>query len=71
LAPEITEPPHNVKTFDGSSTTVIGCKPFGIPKPDVQWTRNNLELTGGRYSTLDNGDLQIRLVLKCIELSFY
>jgi len=62
LAPEITEPPQNVETVDGRAVT-IGCKNFGVPKPHVKWTKNNIELTGGRYSTLDNGDLQIRLVL--------
>lgn len=68
LAPEITEPPHNVETVDGRAVT-IGCKNFGVPKPHVKWTRNNIELTGGRYLTLDNGDLQIRLVLiiNCIK----
>lgn len=63
LAPEITEPPHNVETVDGRAVT-IGCKNFGVPKPHVKWTKNNIELTGGRYSTLDNGDLQIRLVVQ-------
>lgn len=62
LAPEITEPPHNVETVDGRGVT-IGCKNFGVPKPHVKWTKNSIELTGGRYLTLDNGDLQIRLVL--------
>lgn len=66
LAPEITEPVDNVQTFEGSATTLIGCKSFGVPKPNVKWIRNNIELTGGRYSTLDSGDLQIRLDLKCI-----
>ncbi|KAL4121128.1 hypothetical protein QTP88_013693 [Uroleucon formosanum] len=58
LAPEITEPPNKVETVDGRAIT-IGCKNFGVPKPQVKWTRNNIELTGGRYSTLDTGDLQI------------
>ncbi|VVC24599.1 Hypothetical protein CINCED_3A009632 [Cinara cedri] len=58
LAPEITEPPHNVETVDGRAIT-IGCKNFGVPKPHVKWTKNNIELTGGRYTTLDSGDLQI------------
>lgn len=62
MAPEITEPPNKVETVDGRDIT-IGCKNFGVPKPHVKWTRNNIELTGGRYSTLDTGDLQIRLVL--------
>lgn len=62
LPPEISEPPHKVETVDGRSVT-IECKNFGVPKPQVKWTRNNIELTGGRYSTLNNGDLQIRYVL--------
>lgn len=61
LAPEIIEPPDKVETVDGRAIT-IGCKHFGVPKPHVKWTRNNIELTGGRYLTLNNGDLQIRLV---------
>ncbi|KAF0760773.1 neuroglian-like isoform X1 [Aphis craccivora] len=61
LAPEIIEFPLNVKTFDGS-TTVIPCKPYGVPKPHIKWTRNGVELTGGRYSILDSGDLEISKV---------
>lgn len=63
LAPEITELSQNIKTYEGSTSTVIICKPSGVPKPHTKWTRNNIELTGGRYTTLDNGDLQIRLVV--------
>ncbi|XP_050421633.1 neuroglian-like isoform X3 [Adelges cooleyi] len=58
LAPVIPVPPGNVETVDGHTVT-IDCKNFGAPKPHVKWTRNNIELTGGRYSTLGNGDLQI------------
>ncbi|XP_050520545.1 neuroglian isoform X2 [Daktulosphaira vitifoliae] len=58
LAPEITEPPNNVETVDGR-TVIIGCKNSGVPKPQVKWTRNLIELTGGRYTILSNGDLQI------------
>jgi len=65
LAPEIAEPSQNVNTFEGSTTTVIRCNPSGVPKPHTKWTRNNIELTGGRYTTLDNGDLHVRLVIKC------
>jgi len=70
LAPEITELPLNVKTFDGSTTTIIKCKPYGVPKPHVKWIKNDIELTGGRYSTLDNGDLQLRSVKKYIGFKF-
>lgn len=67
MAPEINEFPHNVETVDGRPVT-FGCKNFGVPKPHVKWTRNNIELTGGRYSTLNNGDLQIRFVLVSLKV---
>lgn len=59
LAPEITEPPSNEATVDGRTVTMT-CRVFGAPKPEVKWLRNNKELTGGRYTVLDNGDLEIR-----------
>jgi len=62
LAPEITESSLEIETVDGVAIT-IRCKHFGVPKPYVKWTKNNIKLTGGRYLTQDNGDLQIRLVL--------
>lgn len=64
LAPEIIEFPLDVKTFEGSTTTIITCKPYGVPKPHIKWIRNRIELTGGRYSISDSGDLEIRLVKK-------
>lgn len=36
------------------------CRVSGSPKPQIKWIRNNIELTGGRYITLANGDLEIR-----------
>lgn len=59
LAPEITEPPSNEATVDGRIVTMT-CRVFGAPKPEVKWLHNNKELTGGRYTVLDNGDLEIR-----------
>ncbi|XP_063242824.1 neuroglian isoform X3 [Bacillus rossius redtenbacheri] len=61
LAPEITEPPRNEATVNGRSVT-LQCRVFGAPKPLVKWVRNGLELTGGRYTVLDNGDLEIKAV---------
>ncbi|XP_015125416.1 neuroglian isoform X2 [Diachasma alloeum] len=58
LEPKITEPPENGATVDGETVTMI-CKVFGAPKPEVKWIRNGLELTGGRYKTLETGDLEI------------
>ena len=70
LAPKITEPLNKVETIVGRTIT-IGCKNFGVPKPHVTWTRNNIKLTGGRYSILYNGDLQIRLVSSILRLKIY
>lgn len=58
LAPEITIPPSDESTVDGR-TVLMTCRVFGAPKPEVKWVRSSLELTGGRYTTLENGDLQI------------
>lgn len=60
LAPNITEPPSNIDTVNDGRTVTIKCKHFGMPKPHIKWLRNNEELAGDHYSTLDNGDLQIR-----------
>lgn len=59
LAPEITAPPQSVFTVDGQTVTLT-CRVFGAPKPEVKWVRGGLELTGGRFKILDNGDLEIR-----------
>ena len=62
LAPEIIDPPRNEATVDGRTVTLI-CRVFGAPKPLVKWIHGGVELTGGRYSVLDSGDLEI----KCVE----
>lgn len=59
LAPEITETPTDKQTVDGVTVTLT-CRVFGAPKPEVKWIRNSMELTGGRYTTLSNGDLEIK-----------
>ncbi|XP_055709240.1 neuroglian isoform X1 [Phlebotomus papatasi] len=58
LPPEIVEPPRQEATVDRRTVTLV-CRVFGAPKPEVKWIRNGLELTGGRYKTLENGDLEI------------
>lgn len=59
LAPEITEPPHDMDTVDHKTITLM-CRVFGAPKPEVKWDRSGRKLTGGRYLVLENGDLQIQ-----------
>lgn len=59
LPPEITEPPKDEATVDGK-TVRLTCRVFGAPKPVVKWVRGGLELTGGRYTVMDDGDLEIR-----------
>lgn len=62
LAPEITESPREERTVNGKTVNMT-CRVFGAPKPLVKWVRNSIELTGGRYTVLDNGDLQIRYII--------
>jgi len=37
---------------------------FGMPDLHIKCTKNDIELTGGHYSVLDNGDLQIIYPMK-------
>lgn len=60
LPPEITEPPRDKHVVDGT-TVKLTCRVFGAPKPEVKWVRQGVELTGGRYVVLPEGDLEIRL----------
>jgi len=60
LPPEINEAPkEEERTVDGRTVTLT-CRVFGVPKPQVKWIRNKMELTGGRYTTMANGDLAIK-----------
>ncbi|RWS30544.1 neuronal cell adhesion molecule-like protein [Leptotrombidium deliense] len=63
LPPSIIEKPEPVTKAVVTSTTILKCRVFGAPKPEVKWLRNGIELTGGRYHILDEGDLQISNVL--------
>lgn len=62
LEPEISEPPVDTSTVDGKDV-VMTCRVFGAPKPAVKWIRNGQELTGGRYTVRDTGDLFISNVI--------
>uniref|UniRef100_A0A0A9ZCK9 Neuroglian n=1 Tax=Lygus hesperus TaxID=30085 RepID=A0A0A9ZCK9_LYGHE len=59
VAPEITESPANKEVVDGKTVTLT-CRVFGAPKPEVKWVRQGVELTGGRFTVLSSGDLEIR-----------
>lgn len=59
MAPEITEAPQDKEVVDGK-TVILTCKVFGAPKPEVKWVKQGVELTGGRFSVLSGGDLEIR-----------
>lgn len=61
LPPEIVEPPKDKQVVDGK-TVKLTCRVFGAPKPEVKWDRQGVELTGGRFSVLPEGDLEIREV---------
>lgn len=63
LRPQIVASPERVSKAVVSSTVTLKCRLFGAPKPEVRWRRDNIELSGGRYKVLENGDLQIEQVM--------
>lgn len=63
LPPIVLEPPERVALAVQASTIRLRCRVFGAPKPKIKWRRDNIELSGGRYKVLDNGDLQIDQVM--------
>lgn len=48
-------------TLEGNNV-IIGCINVVLHKLLVKWTKNHTELTGGRYTTFENGSLQISKV---------
>ncbi|XP_054168536.1 neuroglian-like isoform X2 [Oppia nitens] len=63
LPPTITERPEPISRAVVSHDTLLRCRVFGAPKPIVKWEKDGQELTGGRYTVLDSGDLKIKDVL--------
>lgn len=63
LPPTVLEPPEKIASAVQSSTVTLRCRVFGAPKPKIKWRRENIELSGGRYKVLENGDLQIEYVM--------
>lgn len=50
---------HNIETVDGRNVT-IECKISRVSKPNVKWTKDNVEIKNENYSILTNGNLLIR-----------
>lgn len=63
IPPLVLEPPAKIALAVQASTVTLRCRVFGAPKPKIKWRRDNVELSGGRYKVLDNGDLQIDFVM--------
>lgn len=63
LPPTITEKPAPLTKTVVTSVVSLTCRVFGAPRPDVRWSKEGQELSGGRYQVLDNGDLEIKEAL--------
>ena len=46
------------RTAEGQ-TIYLTCQVFGSPKPQIVWLKGQEQLTGGRFTVMDEGDLQI------------
>ncbi|XP_065202283.1 neuroglian isoform X2 [Planococcus citri] len=58
MAPDIIEPPRDEETVDGLTVT-MKCRVVGSPKPQIKWIKDDIELTGGRFTISKTGDLEI------------
>ncbi|XP_011307618.1 neuroglian isoform X2 [Fopius arisanus] len=58
LEPEITQPPMNEATVDGTTVTMT-CRVFGAPKPTITWRKGSQEVGEGKFRILNTGDLEI------------
>ncbi|GFY07484.1 neuroglian [Trichonephila clavipes] len=67
LPPTIVEEPEPLTKAVVTSLVTLICRVFGAPKPEVRWSKEGQELSGGRYQVLDNGDLHISNALKTDE----
>ncbi|GFQ74968.1 neuroglian [Trichonephila clavata] len=67
LPPTIVEEPVPLTKAVVTSLVTLICRVFGAPKPEVRWSKEGQELSGGRYQVLDNGDLHISNALKTDE----
>ncbi|KAG8193026.1 hypothetical protein JTE90_028143 [Oedothorax gibbosus] len=67
LPPTIVEEPAPLTKAVVTSVVTMTCRVFGAPKPEVRWSKEGQELSGGRYQVMDNGDLQITNALKTDE----
>ena len=54
----LTPPTVGQKGAEGQ-TVELTCEVYGSPRPFVVWSKSNEQLTGGRFSVLDSGNLQI------------
>ncbi|GAB6022659.1 hypothetical protein CHUAL_006750 [Chamberlinius hualienensis] len=57
--PSIEFPPEvSYETVEGFVVT-LRCRVFGVPHPEVKWSRNGKDLTDDRYKIHKNGDLEV------------
>lgn len=63
LPPIVLEPPEKIALAVQAAPVILRCRVFGAPKPKIKWKHENVELSGGRYKILDNGDLRIDYVM--------
>lgn len=54
LPPTIVEEPAELTKAVVTSLVTLICRVFGAPKPEVRWSKEGQELSGGRYQVSFN-----------------
>ncbi len=57
----IRDPPIDGQKAAEGQTIRLRCRVFGSPQPLVIWKKGSEQLTGGRYTLLDEGHLEIQV----------
>eukprot|EP00106_Octopus_bimaculoides_P008812 XP_014776254.1 PREDICTED: neuroglian-like [Octopus bimaculoides] len=59
-APELLEPANMILKISEGQIVNITCKTTGYSSVQVLWSKDNKQITGGRYRTLSDGNLNIK-----------
>jgi hypothetical protein len=67
-AATILEGPVVGQKASEGQTINLTCQVFGSPKPQIVWLKGQEQLTGGRFTVMEDGNLQISVSNYCVAM---